>query len=153
MFQKMGVFAEFERAILQERVRSGLAKRERKANNSADAEMTIRSGSPLFSSSVRRRSHVSARLPHGTRGDRLKAARLALSVWGRSPSPPLGCGAPGGTWIRPDQCRHRQARTAWSNSLPCTLGIRGGRLFTTMEPATRARVMRGRARHMTRYLG
>jgi DNA invertase Pin-like site-specific DNA recombinase len=32
MFQMMGVFAEFERAIIQERVRAGLSRAKSRAN-------------------------------------------------------------------------------------------------------------------------
>jgi len=41
MFQMMGVFAEFERAMIRERVLAGLARRVRKAHSSAGAASRI----------------------------------------------------------------------------------------------------------------
>jgi DNA invertase Pin-like site-specific DNA recombinase len=69
MFQMMGVFAEFERAIIQERVRAGL----RRARNEG-----IRLGRPRIPADLEKRILAALRAPGRTEGVRKIAARFGV---------------------------------------------------------------------------
>ena len=70
MFQMLGVFAEFERSIIQERVRAGLrrAKREGKVL-----------GRPRIAAELRERIEAALKAPNRTEGVRVIAERLGVN--------------------------------------------------------------------------
>jgi DNA invertase Pin-like site-specific DNA recombinase len=70
MFQMMGVFAEFERAMIQERIRAGLARIRAEGR---------RLGRPRASDEVERRIRTALTVP-GRRGVRVIAADLGVSI-------------------------------------------------------------------------
>ena len=69
MFQMMGVFAEFERAMIQERVRAGLAR--------AKAEGK-RLGRPPISDELENRIRAALKAPGRTEGARKIAERFGV---------------------------------------------------------------------------
>jgi DNA invertase Pin-like site-specific DNA recombinase len=71
MFQMMGVFAEFERAMIQERVRAGL-KRARSEGQAL--------GRPPIASELEKRIHEALKAPGRTEGVRKIAARFGVAV-------------------------------------------------------------------------
>jgi DNA invertase Pin-like site-specific DNA recombinase len=52
MFQMMGVFAEFERAMIQERVRAGLARARSESTTLSSAPQSPQRSSPMVSCSA-----------------------------------------------------------------------------------------------------
>ena len=69
MFQMMGVFAEFERAMIQERVRAGL----RRAKDEGK-----RLGRPRIAPDLEKRILAALRVPNRTEGERKIAARFGV---------------------------------------------------------------------------
>jgi DNA invertase Pin-like site-specific DNA recombinase len=70
LFQMMGVFAEFERAMIQERVRAGLARARREGK---------RLGRPTLAADLKKRIEAALRAPGRTEGVRKIAERLGVS--------------------------------------------------------------------------
>jgi DNA invertase Pin-like site-specific DNA recombinase len=71
MFQMMGVFAEFERSIIQERVRAGLKRAK------AEGKML---GRPRIAPELEERILAALKAPGRTEGVRKIAARLGISA-------------------------------------------------------------------------
>jgi DNA invertase Pin-like site-specific DNA recombinase len=71
MFQMMGVFAEFERAIIQERVRAGLARARSEGK---------RLGRPRLAAELEKRIGEALNKPGRTEGVRKIAERFGVSV-------------------------------------------------------------------------
>jgi DNA invertase Pin-like site-specific DNA recombinase len=70
MFQMLGVFAEFERSIIQERVRAGLLRAKREGK---------RLGRPPIREALRNRIIAALKAPERTEGVRKIAARFAVN--------------------------------------------------------------------------
>jgi len=71
MFQMMGVFAEFERAMIQERVRAGLKR-------AVSEGQTL--GRPPIAPELEKRIHGALKAPDRTEGVRKIAARFGVAV-------------------------------------------------------------------------
>ena len=71
MFQMLGVFAEFERSIIQERVRAGLLRAKREGK---------RLGRPPIKKAVKTRIIAALRAPERTEGVRKIAARFGVNA-------------------------------------------------------------------------
>jgi DNA invertase Pin-like site-specific DNA recombinase len=69
MFQMMGVFAEFERAMIQERVRAGLKRAKDEGK---------RLGRPRIASDLEKAIHEALNQPERTEGVRKIAARFGV---------------------------------------------------------------------------
>jgi DNA invertase Pin-like site-specific DNA recombinase len=69
MFQMLGVFAEFERSIIQERVRAGLRRAKSEGK---------RLGRPPIAPELEKRIHDALRVPGRTEGVRVIAARFGV---------------------------------------------------------------------------
>ena len=70
MFQMLGVFAEFERSIIQERVRAGLVRARREGK---------RLGRPPIKEALKLRIVAALKAPERTDGVRKIAARFGIS--------------------------------------------------------------------------
>jgi DNA invertase Pin-like site-specific DNA recombinase len=71
MYQLMGVFAEFERAIIQERVRAGLKR-------AVSEGQTL--GRPPIAPELEKRIHAALKVPGRKEGVRKIAARFGVAV-------------------------------------------------------------------------